>query len=164
MMLSSINPVIQFVSNTIGLISADVPSTKRILKILEPTMLPIARSASPFLAADSEVTSSGREVPNATIVSPIRLSDIPSPLAIVFAPFTTACDPKITSAIPTASFPSILAISTLFFSPLFSSFSSESGVSSSAGIAFLSFFERTIRYAKNIINIAQSNNPSIQPS
>ena len=46
-------------------------------------------SASPFFAAESDVTSSGSEVPNATIVRPIRLSLIPKPDAIVFAPLTT---------------------------------------------------------------------------
>ena len=47
------------------------------LKMLEPTTLPMARSFSPFLDATMEVTSSGRDVPNATTVRPISVSDRP---------------------------------------------------------------------------------------
>ena len=48
-------------------------STIPILKILLPTTLPIAISCSPFLAAITDVTSSGSDVPKATIVNEIIL-------------------------------------------------------------------------------------------
>lgn len=63
---------------TIGVITDDKPSTNKMLNMFEPITLPIAISLSPFLAATIEVTSSGRDVPIATIVRPIRLSDIPN--------------------------------------------------------------------------------------
>ena len=51
----------------IGLIADAMPSTIRMLKILEPIALPSAISTSFFLAATIEVTSSGREVPMETM-------------------------------------------------------------------------------------------------
>ena len=69
-------------SKVIGRIVADTPTTNKILKILLPTILPIAISVLPCLAATEDVTSSGSEVPNATIVSPISLVDMPSSDAI----------------------------------------------------------------------------------
>ena len=77
-----------------------VPRIKRILNRLLPTILPMARSAFPFLAAVTEVISSGREVPNATIVRPITLSDTPKIPAIVEAPLTTKRLPRIIAARP----------------------------------------------------------------
>lgn len=56
-----------------GVMSALDPTTNRILKIFDPMIFPIAISALPFLAAVTEVTSSGKDVPKATIVSPINL-------------------------------------------------------------------------------------------
>lgn len=53
-----------------GLITEDIPSTKNILKMLLPIRLPRAIPASPFLAAEIDVVSSGSEVPIATIVKP----------------------------------------------------------------------------------------------
>ena len=47
------------------------------LKILEPTTFPTAIPVSPFCEATTEVTNSGKEVPTATMVSPIKVSDIP---------------------------------------------------------------------------------------
>lgn len=44
------------------------------LKIFDPTTFPMAISLSPFLVATILVTSSGKEVPMATIVNPIRAS------------------------------------------------------------------------------------------
>ena len=52
----------------------DNPKIRNTLKILEPTTFPRAMSLSPFLAATIEVTNSGREVPTATMVRPIRAS------------------------------------------------------------------------------------------
>lgn len=48
-------------------INAVVPITKRMLKILLPTIFPMAIPALPLLAAVTEVTSSGSDVPKATI-------------------------------------------------------------------------------------------------
>ena len=49
-----------------------VPRMNRMLKILLPTMLPMAMSAFPLRAATTEVTSSGSDVPNATMVRPMN--------------------------------------------------------------------------------------------
>ena len=64
--------------------------TIQMLKILLPTMLPTRRSDSPFLAAVMVVTSSGRDVPSATIVSEMMRSEIPTAPAINEAEFTTS--------------------------------------------------------------------------
>ncbi len=58
-------------SNGTEQMSAAVPITNKILKILLPTIFPMAIPAFPFLAAVTDVTSSGSDVPNATIVRPI---------------------------------------------------------------------------------------------
>ena len=79
----------------------DNPKIRNTLKILEPTTFPRAMSLSPFLAATIEVTSSGREVPTATMVRPIRASLRPKALAISFAPFTVISPPIIIPASPT---------------------------------------------------------------
>ena len=83
-----------------GWINAEIPKMNRRLKILEPITFPIAIPVSPFLAATADVTSSGRDVPIATIVSPISVSVIPAALAISFALFTTTCPPAMISASP----------------------------------------------------------------
>ena len=75
---------------------AEAPIIKRILKILEPTTFPTARSFSPLEEATTEVTSSGREVPIATMVRPIRVWLMPKAAAISLALFTTKFDPIIT--------------------------------------------------------------------
>ena len=59
-------------SNGTEQMSAAVPITNKILKILLPTIFPMAIPAFPFLAAVTDVTSSGSDVPNATIVRPIN--------------------------------------------------------------------------------------------
>jgi len=66
------------------------PSTIQMLKILLPMMLPRRSSVSFLLAALMVVTSSGKEVPIAMIVSEIRRSDTPIALAIVEAELTTS--------------------------------------------------------------------------
>ena len=65
--------MIKLGSKGTGVISALDPTTNKILKIFDPMMFPITISALPFLAAVTEVTSSGNEVPKATIVRPINL-------------------------------------------------------------------------------------------
>lgn len=76
-------------ANGIGTISEEIPSTNRMLKILLPTTFPTAISAFPFLAAATEVASSGREVPWATMVSPINFSDRPA-IGAIFTAASTA--------------------------------------------------------------------------
>lgn len=64
---------------------AEHPKINKILKILEPIALPKAKPLSPFFVATIEVTSSGREVPIATIVSPMKFSLTPKFLATIQA-------------------------------------------------------------------------------
>ena len=74
--------MIKFGSKGTGVISALEPTTNKILKIFDPMMFPIAISALPFLAAVTEVTSSGKDVPKATMVSPINLWLTPSEMGM----------------------------------------------------------------------------------
>mgnify|MGYP007005792080 CR=1 FL=1 len=55
----------------IGVIAAVSPVTNKMLNILLPTMFPIAMPVFPLRAAVTDVTSSGSDVPKATIVRPI---------------------------------------------------------------------------------------------
>ena len=73
----------------------------KMLKILLPTMLPIAISALPLLAATTDVTSSGRDVPSATIVRPINRSLMPNIFASSVAASTVISLPTTISTIPT---------------------------------------------------------------
>ena len=68
--------------------------------MFEPITLPTAISVSPLKAATTLVTSSGSDVPIATIVSPIRVSSIPNEVAISVAQSTTRSPPKMIPAIP----------------------------------------------------------------
>ena len=86
--------------NGIALIELLAPSTNKILKMFEPITLPITIWFSPFFKAVSEVTSSGKEVPIATIVKPTNVSLIPSAIAISEALFTTKSPPRIMPARP----------------------------------------------------------------
>lgn len=81
-------------------ISAVIPITNNILNILLPTILPIAIPALPFLAAATDVTSSGSDVQNATMVSPMNLSLMPKNLAIQDAPLTAKSLPLTTITPP----------------------------------------------------------------
>ena len=116
-----------------------VPATKSILNILLPTMLPMAISVCPFFAAVHDVTSSGRDVPNATIVRPMSLSVIPSFPAIYDAAFTVKLLPTTTSANPMII--NSISLGVLSFS-----------VSSIESLSLLPFFALMIRYTKNPIN------------
>lgn len=84
-----------------GVMVAEHPNIKNILKRLLPIIFPIAISGFFFMAATTDVASSGSEVPTATIVTPITASLIPIPLAMPIAPFTNSCPPKIKAASPT---------------------------------------------------------------
>ena len=67
-------------------------------KLLQFEMNEIARRGGRFDGVC--VTSSGNDVPTATIVSPIKVSDIPKAFATVLAPCTTACPPPIIKVKP----------------------------------------------------------------
>lgn len=49
--------------------SDEVPNTNKILKILEPITFPTTMSNLPLLVAITDVTNSGKLVPNATTVN-----------------------------------------------------------------------------------------------
>ena len=85
----------------IGLTSEAAPSTLMMLKTLLPTRLPMLISISFLRAATTEVASSGREVPKATIVNPINFSLTPSICIIFTADSTTIWAPPTTPIIPT---------------------------------------------------------------
>ena len=55
-----------------GEITDDIPRMNIILNRLEPTALPSANPLSPLPVATIDVTSSGRDVPIAMIVRPIK--------------------------------------------------------------------------------------------
>ena len=84
----------------IGLIADAIPSTISMLNTFEPIALPSAISTSFFLAATIEVTSSGRDVPIETIVSPISVWLIPRSLAILEAASTVISPPTAIAAAP----------------------------------------------------------------
>ena len=86
--------------NPMGLSVEATPRIIRMLNTLDPTTFPTAMSSSFFLAAVTEVTSSGRLVPIATMVRPIRFSDSPKAAATVFAPLTTQSPPNFTATAP----------------------------------------------------------------
>jgi len=74
--------------NGTGIMSPERPTMNKMLKMLLPTMLPMAISALPLRAAITEVKSSGSEVPRATTVRPMNLSLTPAVLARKLALFT----------------------------------------------------------------------------
>ena len=86
--------IFKLLSKFIGCISALVPRTKKILKMLEPRALPMAMSVFFFKAATIDVTSSGNEVAIAIKVSPIVDSEIPNSIEITEAPDTIHFPPK----------------------------------------------------------------------
>lgn len=83
-----------------GVMDAVQPSTKKILKILDPITLPRHISECPLVAATIDVANSGRDVPAASIVSPISPSDHPMARAIADALSTNHCPPSIRQARP----------------------------------------------------------------
>ncbi len=77
------------------------PSTTNILKIFDPTTLPIERPLLPFIALDIETDASGRLVPIDTTVKPIIKDDTPIFLASVEALDTKKSAPLINNTKPT---------------------------------------------------------------
>ena len=76
------------------------PRMSRRLKILDPTMLP--RAICPFflLTAMMDDTSSGSEVPPATMVRPMMASDTPHSRAMAEAASTNMSPPKMSPPKP----------------------------------------------------------------
>ena len=79
----------------IGTMKDAKPRIKSILNIFEPIAFPIEISPSFLIAATTEVASSGRLVPRAITVSPIKRSDAPKCSAISLAPRTNTSEPRI---------------------------------------------------------------------
>ena len=69
-----------------GRMRAQTPRMTNTLKMLDPTTLPIATSLFPATAESTDTTSSGVEVPTATIVSPMMNSGTRSRLASAAEP------------------------------------------------------------------------------
>jgi hypothetical protein len=86
--------------DSIGLNMETIPITDKRLNKLEPIILPIDMACSLRKDAITEVASSGRDVPNATIDIPITISLIPKYLAISIAPFINKLAPNERKAIP----------------------------------------------------------------
>ncbi len=78
----------------IGMISAASPRISPILAILEPITLPNASPGAPSIAARTETRSSGKDVPNPTIVSEMRNAERPRRAASPTAPLTSQSPPK----------------------------------------------------------------------
>lgn len=74
--------VLKIVSNEMGLTNELMDKMRKILKIFDPIIFPTARSLFFFMAATTEVASSGNDVPMATMVKLITFSLTPSELAI----------------------------------------------------------------------------------
>jgi hypothetical protein len=76
------------------------PKIKITLNIHDPIALPTAISFSPFLAATIDVTSSGKDVPTATIVKPITICGILNFIASALAPLIKKSAPLINKTKP----------------------------------------------------------------
>ena len=72
----------------IGAIIPVMPRISKVLKMFDPTTLPIAISALPSIAERKLMTISGDEVPIPTIVRPMMNSLSPKRLAIFEEPST----------------------------------------------------------------------------
>ena len=87
-----------------GRIRAQTPRMTKTLKMFDPTTLPIATSLWPPMAESTETTSSGVEVPTATIVRPMmnsgtrkRCATAAEPSVRKFAPARISPSPTISS-------------------------------------------------------------------
>ena len=135
------NPVHVSVSDEI---TEENPKINIMLKIFDPTTFPKAISFSFLIEATILVTSSGRDVPTATIVKPTKDSLICNLIAIFEALSTTKSPPKIIAARPMMA-----KIILLIIGVFFSYFSSSTG-----GFFFA-------RYIKNKIYPINNNNKII---
>ena len=73
--------------------AATPPNTNPRLKMLDPTTLPTEISPCPCNEAESVTANSGAEVPKATTVRPITISDMPNCLPMREADSTTQSAP-----------------------------------------------------------------------
>ena len=71
-------------------ISAGMPSTNRMFAVFDPTTLPSAIPGTPDMAAWTEISNSGADVPKATMVRLTISAGIPILRARFTAPFTSA--------------------------------------------------------------------------
>ena len=85
---------------------AVTPMTSRMLAMLEPMTLPSAMPAEPFRLAFTDMTSSGSDVPNATIVKPTTSGETPSFVAIYTAASIVQSPPFISMIMPSPTAPS----------------------------------------------------------
>ena len=134
------------------------PSTRRILNMLEPITFPSAISTSSFLAATIDVTSSGRLVPSATIVSPIRFWLNPRLEAIVEAPFTTKSPPNFIATAPPIIYTIHCHTGNIFIS------SSVSSAISTLSVEFLALSADLIIQPRYAANNTRNIIPSALPS
>ena len=78
----SIGISVSMISNSFNSIffptTTDNPKTSKILVILEPITFPTTISEEPLNTEANDVANSGRDVPNATMVTPIMNGDIPN--------------------------------------------------------------------------------------
>ncbi len=80
--------------NSIGETIEVIPITAKMLNIFDPIKLPIAKLECFFIAATIEVANSGIDVPKATILIEINLSEILYNSAILSTPFIKKFDPN----------------------------------------------------------------------
>ena len=97
-----------------GLTRAVQPTIISMLKMLLPTTLPTAMSALPCRADRMLMTSSGADVPKATIVRPMTRFEIPYRLAMAAAPSVNALAPSRMSASPPTTVMMLMAMSMIF--------------------------------------------------
>ena len=83
-----------------GVMMAEAPNIKNVLKMFEPTTFPMAISAFFLRAAMIDVANSGKEVPMETMVNPMILSEISRYWAMNTAPFTNIRPPTMRPAKP----------------------------------------------------------------
>jgi hypothetical protein len=103
----------------IGEISGTIPKTKNILKILVPTILPMAKSVLPLEKAIILTVNSGKLVQRAITVAEIKKVLSQNNSAIATAQSTTHLPPKYIHIIPKNNFPKVFNFS-LFISRLIS--------------------------------------------
>ena len=93
------------------------PITTSMLNMFEPTTFPTAMSMLPLIALVMLTESSGKLVPRATIVSPIKIDGTFKRVATALAPETKKSAPLIRSAIPIIKNKTFKKI-VIFFFPL----------------------------------------------
>ena len=86
-----------------GQIIADTPRISKMLATLEPKIFPSANCELPSKLAIRFTSSSGKLVPNDTMVNPITISDILNRFPIAEAPSTSKSAPLIRITNPTTN-------------------------------------------------------------